>query len=236
MIEGVDGSIITRPDGSLASPSSRYSPSGELVSEPSPPVRFASDEVLAAAPAGTLVMAGPPRGAASTGVTVVARVTARDQTDPSFGGEGAVEVAEPSPVDLAVLRGGETLALFYGGALVKLDAAGRPERSFGRDGTVSLFERAVPGANPRMAIGPRGEIAVIRVRGGRAKILRVGTDGTVLPRFRPEPLPAREGADLAFDRSGRLLVLVDTQRLVALDARGRRVPPLGSGALTVPAR
>ncbi len=236
MLERVQGSIVTRPDGSLASPTSRFSPSGEIVAEPTPPVRFVDDEVLAAAPGHKLTMAGEPSGAASSGRAVLVRLTPGDRLDPRFGSSGAVEFAESSPVDLKVLRGGETLTLFFSGALVKLDREGRPARSFGRAGTASLFGRALPGATPRMAIGPRGEIAVMRVRDGRAQIVRVGTAGTALSSFRPEPLPAREGADLAFDRAGRLLVLTDGERLVALDARGRRVPPLGGGTLTVPAR
>ncbi len=87
-----------------------------------------------------------------------------------------------------------------------------------------------------MTIGPGGEIAVWRVVDGRVEIRRLDRDGRPRAGFRPAPLRATEEADLAFDRSGRLLVLADPAQLVALDQRGQRVPPLGRGALTVPAR
>ena len=109
-------------------------------------------------------------------------------------------------------------------------------RSFGRAGTATLFPRPVPGATPRLAVGPRGDIAVLRVRGGRAEVRRLTADGLPLAGFSAAPLRAAREADLAFDRSGRLLVLADTRRLVALDERGKRVPPIGGDALTVPAR
>ena len=76
----------------------------------------------------------------------------------------------------------------------------------------------------------------MRVSGGRAEIVRMDGRRPPCRDFEPAPLPAAGGGDLAFDRSGRLLVLAGSKRLVALDGRGRQVPPLDGGALSVAAR
>ena len=193
-VKRVSESTVSFPDGSLADPDTRFSPSGEVVSNPSLPLDLIpGEEVLAPSGASRLVVAGTPRGVTGIRPTVFARLTADGGLDRSFGRGGQVTVPVGSPVDLQVLPGGHTLAAFLGGVVVKLDPTGRPDRSFGREGTATLFARTPPGSIVRIAVGRRDELAAMRVTGGRADVLRLGGDGRPLPSFASRPLRAGGG-------------------------------------------
>ena len=236
-VKDLSESAVTFPDGSIADTGERLSSSGQELSDITLPLDITpGEESMAPGPGRRLFVAGPPRG--RTDQVLVARLGPGGRLDREFAREGILPLPLPTPVDLlpvgqaVIVRGG-------GGELVRLDERGRVDRSFGRSGVSLPFGRQRSGVYVRLAAARDGGLAALLLFGGRVTVVRLRPDGRRDRRFSPAPLPlegapsvpGQASADLSFAPDGRLLVLLNVQgaavpRLIALDERGRRVPPL----------
>ena len=193
--------------------------------------------------------------AACAGIAMAAAVSG--SLDSSFGRGGRVFASfsrDDTASGVAVQRGGGVLVSGRVGgriSIVRFDSRGRLDRAFGSGGLVGERVGADPEEGPvRVALQPDGKIvfagatgdlnrdrqlgdgavAVYRLlRDGRPD-LSFGSRGTVLLRHRDELV----GAELAIDRSGRIVVVTrfhnlnrDGLRIMRLTTRGRRDPAFG---------
>lgn len=185
-------------------------------------VRPGSDErvlVGAAGQGGTTYLGGysaTPGGTSS--VAFVLRLSRAGRADGAFGRRGLVELALPGSLavvnsvlptpDKGVLVAAQFAASAgdagqgrVGGALVRLDARGRPVQRFGTNGIAVVFE---PPVGPATAgdvaefaeFLAQREGASVAVPGGRVRALATETDGVTTTTVQVAQLVA-DGADLA---------------------------------------
>jgi uncharacterized delta-60 repeat protein len=176
---------------------------------------------LAPQPGGGLLVAMLTHSALGSSVDLL-RLDQTGQVDASFGSGGQVRVQNDERVggaDLAVRPDGrlvvaavvhERAGPSYRLTLAAFDPHGRPDSSFGTDGSGVVSEPSGPALPSRIAFGPGGRLGVV----GRSALSRgdlaawsYEPDGTrsVSGRVRT-PRVAEGGTALAFDRAGRMLL------------------------------
>ena len=153
---------------------------------------------------------------------VVLRLDRTGQVDASFGSGGQVRLESNERfggADVAVRPDGrlivaavvyEPVAPTYRLTLAAFGADGRPDPSFGTDGSGVVAEPSGPALPSRIAFGPGGQLGVVgrsALSGGDLAAWAYQPDGTrsVSGRVRT-PGVAEHGSAIAFDRAGRMLL------------------------------
>jgi uncharacterized delta-60 repeat protein len=176
---------------------------------------------LAPQPGGGLLVLMLTPSSPGTSV-VVLRLDRSGRLDPSFGSGGEIRLRSDEQVgsaDIAVRRDGrlivamvvyERVAPTYRLTLAAFDAEGRPDPSFGTDGSGVVSEPSRPARPNRIALGPGGRLGVV----GSSAFVRgdfsawaYEPDGTRSAFRTVETRRAAEnGNAIAFDRAGRMLL------------------------------
>ncbi|HEV2874884.1 MAG TPA: hypothetical protein VGW14_07015 [Thermoleophilaceae bacterium] len=170
---------------------------------------------------GGLLVAMTSASSPGTSVTVL-RLDRAGRVDPSFGSGGELRLRSDEFVggaDLAVRPDGrmivalvvyERVAATHRLMLAAFDAAGRPDPSFGTDGSGVVAEPSGPARPAEIALGPGGRLGVAGssafVRGDFAA-WAYEPDGTrSIFRTVKTRTGAENGTAVAFDRAGRMLL------------------------------
>lgn len=157
--------------------------------------------------------------------TLVRRFTPRGFPDPTFGGDGSIDLISESPFrDLRT----PTIALQHNGKLVvvapghldsdtdiqqkqtiviRLTDTGATDRSFGTRGVVTWHGLRL-GGRGMVAVGPDDRILIANPGSDDRPLLGLDADGKPLANFTPTPPPYYvHVAAIGFDQQGRILAL-----------------------------